>query len=403
MYCTKQIDNDLFWIGGNDRRLNLFENVFPVPGGVSYNSYLLMDEQTVLLDTVDRSITDVFIANTEHVLAGRKLDYIIVNHMESDHCAALTELLLRHPEAKVVGNAKTFPIIRQFFALDLGERAITVKEGDTLNTGRHTLSFYMMPMVHWPEAMATYDQTGKTLFSADAFGTFGALNGHIFADEMDFERDMRDEARRYYSNIVGKYGPQVQAVLKKVSGLEISKICPLHGPVWQDNLSQIIELYQKWSTYEPEERGIVIAYGSIYGNTENAANILACRLADAGVRKIHMYDVSVTDPSYIVSDAFCFSHLVFASSTYNNGLFSKMEMLLSDLKGHNLQNRTVALMENGTWSPMSGKIMREFCDSMKNIEIIAEPITMRSALAEDQLEELNALARTLADDILNQA
>ena len=400
MYCIKKVDHDLFWIGGNDRRLNLFENVFPVPNGISYNSYLLMDEQTVLLDTVDRSIADVFMANVEHVLNGRNLDYIVVNHMEPDHCATLVELLLRHPEAKVVGNAKTFPIIRQFYALDLGERAITVKEGDTLVTGAHTLSFHMMPMVHWPETMVTYDRTGKTLFSADAFGTFGALNGHMFADEFDFEIDLIEEARRYYSNIVGKYGPQVQAILKKVSGLEVEKICPLHGPVWQGDLPRIISLYHKWSTYEPEEKGVVIAYGSIYGNTENAANILACRLADAGVRKIHMYDVSVTDPSYIVSDAFRFSHLVFASSTYNNGLFSKMETLLSDLKGHNLQNRTVALLENGTWAPMSGKIMREFCDSMKNIRVLGESLTMRSALAEDQLEEINALAASLAEDIL---
>ena len=402
MYCTKKVNNDLFWIGGNDRRLNLFENVFPVPGGVSYNSYLLLDEQTVLLDTVDRSIADVFMANVEHTLAGRKLDYIIVNHMEPDHCATLAELLLRHPEAKVVGNAKTFPIIRQFYALDLGERAITIKEGDVLNTGKHTLSFHMMPMVHWPETMVTYDQTDKTLFSADAFGTFGALNGHMFADELDFEKELQDEARRYYSNIVGKYGPQVQAILKKTDSLEIDRICPLHGPVWRGDLTRIVELYQKWSTYEPEEQGVVIAYGSIYGNTENAANILACRLADAGVRKIHMYDVSVTDPSYIVSDAFRFSHLVFASSTYNNGLFSKMETLLSDLKGHNLQNRTVVLMENGTWSPMAGKVMKEFCESMKNTRILAEPLTIRSALAENQIEELNALALALADDILKK-
>ena len=402
MYCTKKVNNDLFWIGGNDRRLNLFENVFPVPGGVSYNSYLLLDEQTVLLDTVDRSIADVFMANVEHTLAGRKLDYIIVNHMEPDHCATLAELLLRHPEAKVVGNAKTFPIIRQFYALDLGERAITIKEGDVLNTGKHTLSFHMMPMVHWPETMVTYDQTDKTLFSADAFGTFGALNGHMFADELDFEKELQDEARRYYSNIVGKYGPQVQAILKKTGSLEIDRICPLHGPVWRGDLTRIVELYQKWSTYEPEEQGVVIAYGSIYGNTENAANILACRLADAGVRKIHMYDVSVTDPSYIVSDAFRFSHLVFASSTYNNGLFSKMETLLSDLKGHNLQNRTVVLMENGTWSPMAGKVMKEFCESMKNTRILAEPLTIRSALAENQIEELNALALALADDILKK-
>lgn len=400
MYCVKQVDKDLLWIGGNDRRLNLFENVFPIPNGISYNSYLLMDEQTVLLDTVDRSIADLFIQNIEHVLDGRTLDYIVVNHMEPDHCATLVELLYRHPDARVIGNPKTFQMIRQFYAMELGERAVTVTEGDTLQTGKHTLRFFMMPMVHWPEVMITYDETGKTLFSADAFGTFGALNGHIYADEFDFTHDLEDEARRYYTNIVGKYGPQVQAALKKTAALDIERICPLHGPVWRSDLGQITGLYQKWSTYEPEEKGVVIAYGSIYGNTENAANILACQLADAGVKKIHMYDVSVTDPSYIVSDAFRYSHLVFASSTYNNGIFSKMETLLSDLKSHNLQNRTVAIIQNGSWAPAAGKLIGEICGSMKNMKVLAEPVTIRSALAEGQVAELNILAQTFADEIL---
>lgn len=401
MYCIKQVTEDLFWVGGNDRRLNLFENIFPIPGGVSYNSYLLMDEHTVLLDTVDRSVADVFYENIEHVLAGRQLEYIVVNHMEPDHCATLTGLLLRYPQVKVVGNAKTLQIIRQFYALELDGQAVIIKEGETLNTGRHTLQFYMMPMVHWPEAMATYDITAKTLFSADAFGTFGALNGHIFADELDFEKDLLDETRRYYTNIVGKYGPQVQSVLKKAAALDIEMICPLHGPVWRTGLKQIISLYQKWSTYQPEESGVVIAYASIYGNTENAVNILACRLADAGVRNICMYDVSVTDPSYIVADAFRFSHLVLASSTYNNGIFSRMETLLADLKAHNLRNRTIAIVENGTWAPTAGKLIGEQCASMTNMKVLAEPLTIRSALEISQLNTLNILAETLAEDILN--
>lgn len=401
MYCVKQINQDLFWVGGNDRRLNLFENLFPIPGGVSYNSYLLMDEKTVILDTVDRSIAEVFYENVEHVLNGRTVDYIVANHMEPDHCATLTGLLERYPEAKVIGNPKTFQIIRQFYSLDLSDRAITVSEGDTLTTGKHTLHFYMMPMVHWPEVMITYDETDKILFSADAFGSFGALNGHIFADEIDFETELLGETRRYYTNIVGKYGLQVQAALKKVACLEIGMICPLHGPVWRANLKQIVSYYQKWSTYEPEDKGVLIAYASIYGNTENAANILACRLSDSGVQRIHMYDVSVTDPSYIVADAFRFSHIVFASSTYNNGIFSKMETLLVDLKALNLQNRSISIIQNGTWAPAAGKLISEICASMKNMKVLAEPITIRSALETNQAEELAALARTIADDVLN--
>lgn len=401
MYCIKQVTDDLFWVGGNDRRLNLFENIFPIPEGISYNSYLLMDQHTVLLDTVDRSVADVFYENIEHVLAGRLLEYIVVNHMEPDHCATLTGLLLRYPDVKVVGNAKTLQIIRQFYALELDGQAVIIKEGETLNTGRHTLQFYMMPMVHWPEAMATYDTTTKTLFSADAFGTFGALNGHLFVDELNFEKDLLDETRRYYTNIVGKYGSQVQAVLKKAAALDIETICPLHGPVWRTGLKQIVSLYQKWSTYQPEEAGVVIAYASIYGNTENAVNILACRLADAGVRNIRMYDVSVTDPSYIVADSFRFSHLVFASSTYNNGIFSRMETLLADLKAHNLRNRTIAILENGTWAPAAGKLIGEQCASMTNMKVLAEPITIRSALEFSQIDTLKTLALTLAEDILN--
>ncbi len=399
MYCTKQVDEDLVWIGGNDRRLNLFENIYPIPNGVSYNSYLLLDEKTVIFDTVDRSIADLFFDNVEHTLSGRTLDYIVVNHMEPDHCATLEELLNRYPDCQVVGNAKTRQMIDQFYSLELGDRFINVAEKDTLNTGTHTLQFYMMPMVHWPEAMMTYDTTSKVLYSADAFGTFGALNGHLFADQLDFARDWLDDSRRYYTNIVGKYGPQVQAVLKKAAGLDIRMICPLHGPLWRENLDYILEYYQKWSTYEPEEKGVLIAYGSIYGNTENAANILACRLADAGVSRIAMYDVSVTDPSYILSDAFRYSHLVIACSTYNNGIFSKMETLLADMKAHNLQNRKVGIIQNGSWAPATGKLITEWCESLKKTEVIGEPVTLRSALKNGQEQELEDLAQALANDL----
>ena len=392
MYCVKKVQNDLYWVGGSDRRLALFENVFPIPRGVSYNAYVLLDEKTVLLDTVDKSISDQFFENLEHVLDGRPLDYLIVNHMEPDHCATMGELVLRHPEVKIVCNAQTLKMIHQFFNFDVDSRAVLVKEMDTLNTGRHTLAFVMAPMVHWPEAMVTYDTISHTLFSADAFGTFGALNGNLFADEVNFETEWLDDARRSYTNIVGKYGPQVQKLLEKAAGLEIETICPLHGPVWRENIGWFIEKYQRWSTYTPEDEGVVIAYGSIYGNTENAANALAARLGDAGVKNIKMYDVSQTHPSVIVSEAFRASHLVFASSTYNAGLFCNMETALLDVAAHNLQNRTIALIENGTWAPAAGKAMREILGRLKNCTILDKSVTVKSALKDSQAAELDALA-----------
>ena len=399
MYCTKKIYEDLYWVGGNDRRLALFENIYPISRGVSYNSYVLLDEQTVLLDTVDRAINDLFFENLEHVLAGRTLDYVIVNHMEPDHCASLAELVLRYPEIKIVCNAKTLGIIRQFYRFDADSRALIVKEGDTLSTGKHTLTFVMAPMVHWPEVMVTYDTTDKTLFSADAFGTFGALNGNLFADEVNFETEWLDDARRYYTNIVGKYGPQVQALLKKAAGLEIRMICPLHGPIWRENIGWFLDKYQHWSSYTPEDQSVVIAAGSVYGNTMNAAEILAGMLADRGIKNIKLYDVSNTHPSVLVSEAFRCSHLVFAGSTYNNGIFTPMETVLLDLAAHNLQNRTVALIENGTWAPVSGKLMRELVEKMKKTQILEPSITLRSSLKEEQLSALEALADAIAHSL----
>lgn len=399
MYCTKKIYEDLYWVGGNDRRLALFENIYPISRGISYNSYVLLDEQTVLLDTVDRAINDLFFENLEHVLAGRTLDYVIVNHMEPDHCASLAELVLRYPEIKIVCNAKTLGIIRQFYRFDADSRALIVKEGDTLSTGKHTLTFVMAPMVHWPEVMVTYDTTDKTLFSADAFGTFGALNGNLFADEVNFETEWLDDARRYYTNIVGKYGPQVQALLKKAASLEIRMICPLHGPIWRENIGWFLDKYQHWSSYTPEDQSVVIAAGSVYGNTMNAAEILAGMLADRGVKNIKLYDVSNTLPSVLVSEAFRCSHLVFAGSTYNNGIFTPMETVLLDLAAHNLQNRTVALIENGTWAPVSGKLMRELVEKMKKTQILEPSITLRSSLKEEQLSALEALADAIAQSL----
>ena len=400
MYCVQPITTDLWYLGASDRRLDLFENVFPIPRGTSYNAYLVLDEKTVLLDTVDKAAGEQFQENLEHCLQGRPLDYVVVNHMEPDHCATLCEVLRRWPEAVVVGNAKTLAMIEQFFCVDVAGRSVTVKEGDTLNTGRHTFRFLMAAMVHWPEVMVTYDETDKILFSADAFGTFGALNGNIFADQMHFERDWLPDARRYYTNIVGKYGVQVQALLKKAAGVEIEMICPLHGPIWRKDIAWFLDKYQKWSTYTPEERAVAIFCGSVYGHTENAACILANRLAEQGVGDIALYDVSHTDVSQLVGEAFRCSHLVFASSTYNNGIFTPMENLLMDLKAHNLQNRTVALVENGSWGPQAGKLMGELLSGMTNMRVLEGTVTMKSSVKEAQREALESLADALAAEIL---
>ncbi len=392
MYQTRNVTEEIVWVGASDRRLALFENIFPIPRGVSYNSYVLLDEKTVLLDTVDASVAGQFFENLEHVLADRTLDYLVVNHMEPDHCAMIADIVRRYPDVKVVGNAKTFGMMKQFFGTDYAERAIVVKEGDTLATGAHTLHFVMAPMVHWPEAMVTYDDKDKVLFSADGFGTFGALNGNIFADEVDFDRDWLDDARRYYTNIVGKYGTSVQALLKKAAGLEIAVICPLHGPIWRENLGYILEKYQKWSTYEAEEKAVVIMYASMYGDTASAADALAGALSERGIRKIEVYDVSNTHVSELISEIFRASHLVFAAPTYNGGIYPVMENLLSDMKALAVQKKTVALMENGTWAAMAAKQMREKLSELKEVTVLDTQVTIKSAMLADQRAELEAFA-----------
>ena len=396
MYNTQKITDDLTWIGASDRRLALFENVYPVPNGISYNSYLLTDDKTVLFDTVDASVGKQFFENLLFALNGRMLEYIIINHMEPDHCAEIANLLKMYPAAKIVCNAQTQKMLGQFFTLDVPqEQYVIVKEGETLNTGHHTLRFVMAPMVHWPEVMVTYDEAEKTLFSADAFGTFGALNGNIFADEVNVERDYLDEARHYYTNIVGKYGPQVLALLNKAKNLEIKRICPLHGFIWRQNLGWFVAKYQKWATYEPEEKGIIIAYGSIYGNTQNAAEILASKLAAQGVKNIKIYDVSVTHPSYIISEAFRVNTLVFASVTYNAGIFVNMDNLLRDITAHNLQNRSIATMDNGTWAATAGKQMRDELAKLKNCTFIEPHISVKSAINPSQTSDLDNLVETI--------
>ncbi|MBR6130369.1 MAG: FprA family A-type flavoprotein [Bacteroidales bacterium] len=394
MHNIRKITNDLIYVGASDRRLALFENVYPIPRGVSYNSYVLLDEKTVLFDTCDASVAQQFFENVQAALAGRQLDYVVVHHLEPDHAATLMDLLLRHPAATVVCTAKAAQMIEQFFGVQAASLQ-TVKEGDTLATGTHTLAFTMAPMVHWPEVMMTYDATGKVLFSADAFGTFGALSGNLFADEMDFGHEWLGDARRYYINIVGKYGVQVQNVLKKAATLDIEMICPLHGPVWRENLGWFINKHDVWSRYEPEEKAVVIVYGSIYGHTEAAALRLGTLLAERGIKGIKAYDASHTHASELVAECFRASHIVLASSTYNNGLFTPMESLLLDLKAHAWQRRTVAIIENGSWASQAGKLMRAELEQMKDITVVGDSLGLKSAMKPEQEGQLATLAETI--------
>ena len=400
MYCTRKVTDSIHWVGGNDRRLALFENLFPIPNGVSYNSYVILDEKTALMDTADPSIRSQFLENVQHVLNGRSLDYLIVNHMEPDHCSAIADIVNLYPEVKLVGNAKTFQIMGQFYSIsDLSDRSVVVKDGDTLELGSHTLAFYMTPMVHWPEVMVTYETSEKVLFSADAFGTFGALNGNIFNDEINFDRDWLNDARRYYTNIVGKFGAQVQSAIKKLSTLDIQIICPLHGPVWRSDIPYLLDKYQHWSTYTPEEQAVVILYGSMYGNTENAANVLASILAEKGIKNIAVYDVSSTHVSQCISESFRASHIVLAAPTYNGGLYPAMEHVLLDMKALNLQNRTIALLDNGSWASTASKQMKAILETMKNMTVLETGVSLKSSLNDAQMEVLETLASEIAEAI----
>ncbi len=401
MYCTRKVNEDYTWVGADCRRLALFEGVFGVPDGVSFNSYILRDEKTVLFDTVDSAVRTVFRENVAHVLEGGAPDYLVVHHMEPDHAAEIADMTRLYPNMTILCSAAAKNMIGQFFDAETAARVTAVKEGDTLCTGKHTLHFVAAPMVHWPEVLMTYDETDKLLLTADAFGCFGALNGALFADEVDFDRDVLDEARRYYTNIVGKYGAQVQAVLKKAAALDIRLLLPLHGYVWRRELGYILGKYDLWSRYEPETQGVMIAYASVYGNTENAANILACRLAEKGVRT-KMYDVSVTPGSYVVSDAFRYSHLVFAAPTYNGGVFITMDEVLRDIAAHGLQNRKFALLENGTWAPVTARQMATLLEPLKGWQQVGANVTIRSAAHAPQLVALETLADEIAADILGK-
>ena len=399
MHNIRKIAEDVIYVGASDRRLALFENVYPIERGVSYNSYVVLDESTVLLDTADHSVSREFLENVEAALGGRSLDWLIVNHMEPDHCSVIAEIVLRYPDVKIVGNQKTIQMIKQFFSFDVDSRAHIVKDGDTLTTGKHTFAFVFAPMVHWPEVMVTFDTSNGFLFSADAFGTFGALAGNIYADELDFEKEWLDDARRYYINIVGKYGVQVMNTLKKAATLPIKMILPLHGPIWRENIGWFISKYQTWASYTPEEKGLLIIYSTIYGDTANAVDVLAAAAAERGVRNIHMYDASKTDVSVLVSECFRYSTIVFASPTYNAEIFPKMEMLLSELRAHAFQKRDAAVIENGTWALSAGKKMSEILGSMKEINIIAPVLSIKSSLKEDQMGAIKEMADALSESV----
>lgn len=399
MYNVRKVTDDLYWIGANDHRLALFENIHPIPRGVSYNAYLLLDEKSVLFDTIDWSAGRQFFENIEKLLDGKPLDYMVINHVEPDHAASIQEVLIRYPKVKVISNEKAFMLMRQFgFGVDGHEDV--VKEGDARSFGKHEITFVSAPMVHWPEAMVSYDTTDGVLFAADAFGSFGALDGKLFSDEVDFDREWLDDARRYYTNIVGKYGPHVQALLKKAGTVDIKIACPLHGPVWkQKDLGYLIDKYDKWSRYEPEEKGVLIVYASMYGNMESAAQVLASKLTAKGVEKVAVYDVSNTHVSQLIAETFKYSHIVLASVTYNLGIYPLMHNYLMDMKALNMQKRTVAIMEGGSWAPKAGQLMEEFLDHMKQMTVLNEKVTVLSTLNESSEIEMDQMVEAIAESL----
>ncbi len=400
MHCVREIAKGFYWVGAQDNRLGLFENLFPIPKGIAYNSYLITDEKNILLDSVDYSVGRQFIENIKYVLKDKQLDYIVVNHMEPDHCSLIEELIKDYPNMKIIGNAQTIRILKQFYEFNIDSKVKVVDETTTICTGKHNFKFIMAPMVHWPEVMVTYEEKEKVLFSADAFGSFGALNGNLFNDDVNFEEECLSESRRYFTNIVGKFGPQVQNLLKKLSQLEIKMICPLHGVVWRNNLEYIIQKYNQWSQYKPEENSVLIIYSSVYGNTENVVNVLANYLGENGIRNIAIYDVSVTDISYLVSESFKYSNIVIASTTYNLGMFPKIESYLSDIKSLNLQKRTIAIIENSTWVPgIVTKKIEEIIKQMKDMTILENKYSIKSSAKNNEYEDIKNIGKEIIEDI----
>lgn len=399
MILTREVAQDTVWIGASDRRLELFENLFPLPNGVSYNSYVVLDEKITLFDTADVSVAEQYWENLDAVLAGRKPEYLVILHMEPDHCSQIAHVVRAFPDITLVGGMKTFTFLYQFFPELKDQKKLVVKEGDTLTTGKHTFAFVCAPMVHWPEVMMALDTTTGALYSADAFGTFGALEDSIFADDYDFEHKYLDEARRYYANIVGKYGQQVQMVLKKASNLPIKEILPLHGPVWRkaDGIAWFIDKYQKWSTYTPETDEAIVVYNSLYGHTASAAETFAALYREKAGTKVTVYDVSKTDVSYLISEVWRCKKVVLFAATYNNGIYPKMLGFIDDMGALAVQNRTFAIAQNGTWAPVAGKLIADKLSAFKNVTLVENMFTFKSALHEADLEAFNQFVTDVAN------
>ncbi|MFG6395118.1 MAG: FprA family A-type flavoprotein [Lachnospiraceae bacterium] len=382
------VTDSVKYIGADDKDIDLFESQYVVPEGVSYNSYVIMDDKITVMDTVDKRATDEWVSNLKEALGGKQPEYLVISHLEPDHAANIQKIAEMYPGMKLVGNAKTFQMLPQFFDFDMSGRMVTVKEGDELTIGSHTLQFFMAPMVHWPEVMVTYEKSEKILFSADGFGKFGALDSD--------DDDWACEARRYYFNIVGKYGAQVQALLKKASGLDISIICPLHGPVLKEDLGYYINKYDIWSSYEPEDKGVLVAYASIHGNTATAAKECAEMFKNKGVEKLELFDLSRDDMAEAIEAAFRYDRMVLASATYDGGLFPVMEDFLAHLKSKNYQKRKVALIENGSWAPVAAKKMEDMLSGMKNIEICGKRVSIKSVMKEDDKAAIGELVEAMA-------
>lgn len=399
MYCYTKIQEDMYWIGGNDRKLSMFEGAIPMTEGMAYNSYFIDDEKTVVLDTVDDSVVRVFDDNLNHLLNGRGLDYIIINHVEPDHSASLCELVRRHPETKIVATSKIKNMLKNYVSWNLDDNFLQVEEGEELSTGKHVFTFVNTPMVHWPEVMMTYEKTTGTLFSADAFGIFGAHDGNIFADCYDFDRDWLPAARRYYTTIVGKFGKFTMGALKKASGLDIKMICPLHGYIIRKDFEKYLAAYTAWGTYTAEEQGVLVLYASPYGNTKNGAEILANELAAKGVDKMKLIDVSHADPMYILPEVFRFSNLVIATTTYNGDMFIKMEEALTELRSMGVSNKKVSIIQSGSWAPTAGKKVQEMTDQLTGTEYVGDMVTIKGTVKEDSREALVALADAIAESL----
>ena len=395
MINIQQILPEIYWTGASDRRLSRFENLFPLPNGVSYNCYVVIDDKTVLMDTADNGVNGQFMENVMHALGGRKLDYLVMHHMEPDHCSQIQNILDVFPDVTIVGNAQTFKLLDQFYVTPVEYKKEIVKDGDALETGHHRFVHYMTPMMHWPEVMMSFDETTGALFSADVFGTFGAVDSTIYADECDFERVFLDDSRRYYANIVGKFGDQSQAGLKKLSALDIKMLCPLHGPVWRTNIDYILDKYQKWTTYTPEEDGYVLIYGTMYGNTASAASAAAAMIQAKSKKPVAVYDVSETHTSYLISEIWRMEKVVLFCPTYNAGLFMPMETLLNDLTALGIRNRKFFLAENGSWGPVAGKLMKAKLEGLKNCTIGEEIFTFKGALHAYDKERLEAWVDTV--------